>query len=184
MKMGIVTGREIKANRDAEGNSRLLQAEISSAVDKQTIELVSACGEQYNPRDGDVLFIAELGPNWKIAIASSDETEPDDTLEQGERKIYSLNGDGEVMACIRFKADGTLILNEGEDWAVQYTALKDAFDELKSDLNSMVSAWNTFADAYLPGGPAVQGTPPAPLSSVSESAADMSGAQIESVQVP
>jgi hypothetical protein len=178
MKIGIVTGREIKTNRDAEGNSRLLQAEISSADDKQTIELVSACGEQYNPRDGDVLFIAELGPNWKIAIASSDETEPDDTLEQGERKIYSLKGDGEVMACVRFKADGTLILNEGEDWAVRFSALESAFNELQGK-------WNSFAAAYAPGGPASVGTPPAAIPpDTFESSADITEARIDNIQVP
>lgn len=183
IKVGVVTGREIRKNRDAEGDSLLLKAQLSSAEDIQTVELVSASGEQYIPRDGDILFIAEISPNWKIVIASSDGLAPDETMDGGDRKLYSLNANNEIMACIRFKNDGTLVLNEGEDWAVQFTALKEAFDQLKSDFNSMVSTWNTFAGSYLPGGPSTQGTPPT-ANTASSSSADMSGAKIESIQVP
>jgi hypothetical protein len=56
---------------------------------------------------------------------------------------------------------------------VQFSALKTAFEELQGK-------WNAFAAAYLPGGPASQGTPP----TAGQSTADISNAKIDSVRLP
>jgi len=181
--LGTVVGSEIKKNIDGENDTRILKCELSSADDVQQIELIQQNGEQNNPLDDATVIILEITKTWKIAVAVKDFVEPDATLNRGEKKIYSLDSSNNIQACIRFKNDGTLVLNEGADWAVQYTALKSAFDQLKSDLNAMISEWNTFATAYAPGGPAGIGTPPT-ANNVSSSSADMSSAKIEDIQVP
>lgn len=182
--LGTVVGSAIDANRDGEGDSRMLSAELSEADDVQTIELVSQNGEQTNPLDDSMLVILELGPAWKIAVAVRDNVEPDSTLERGEKILYSLDANNTIKASVRFKADGKLVLNEGEDWAVQFTAMKTAFDQLKSDFNTFISSvFNTHTHPYLPGpGPA---TPTSPTATPgSSSSADMADAKVESVQVP
>lgn len=181
--LGTVVGSEIKKNIDGENNTRILKCEVSSSDDVQQIELIQQDGEQNNPLDDATVIILEITKSWKIAVAIKDFVEPDATLGRGEKKIYSLDSNNTIQACMRFKNDGTLILNEGTDWAVQYTALKSAFDQLKSDLNVMISEWNTFASSYVPGSPTVTGLPES-VDEVSSSSADMSSAKIEDIQVP
>jgi len=86
---------------------------------------------------------------------------------------------------INLNADGDVTINEGTDWAIQFTALKSAFDQLVSDINSLVSTFNAHQHNYKPGTgspiPTVPTVPPTPGSS---SSADMSGAKIESIKVP
>lgn len=182
--LGTVVGSAIAANRDGEGDSRMLSAELSEADDVQTIELVNRNGEQTNPLDDHMLVILELGPAWKIAVAVRDNVELDATLARGEKILYSLDATNAIKASVRFKADGTLVLNEGEDYAVQFTAMQSAFNQLKSDFNTFVSSvFNAHTHPYLPGpGPAAPTSPTATPGS--SSSADMAGAKIESIQVP
>jgi len=181
--LGTVVGSEIKTNRNGEDSVRMLSAELSEGADVQTVELVAQNGEQSNPLDEQMVVIFELGRAWKIAIAVRDNVEPDSGLQRGEKILYSLDANNAIKAKIYLKGDGTVVLNDGTDWAVQFTALKDAFDTLKSDLNGMISKWNTFATAYAPGGPAAPGTPPT-ADNATASTADMAGAKVTSVQLP
>ena len=63
-----------------------------------------------------------------------------------------------------------IILNSGTDFAVQYTALLTAFNELKT-------AFNTHTHTYTPG----PGTTATPLP---QSAADITASKIDSIKVP
>jgi hypothetical protein len=79
----------------------------------------------------------------------------------------------------------TTTVNDGTDFAVQYTALKSAFDTLKQDLNNLVTAYN----AHIHITTATVGIGPpgviAPTTSTgTPSAADMSSAQIATVKLP
>lgn len=198
--LGTVVGSAIETNMDGENDVRMLSAELSSAEDVQSIELIGQNGEQTNPLDDATVVILEITKAWKIAIALKDLVEPDATLERGEKKIYAVDSSNNVIAWMYFKGDGSILIendngsleltdtgeivnNEGTDWAIQFTEMKSAFDTLVSDVNSMISAWNTFAGAYVPGGPAVQGTPPS-ASTTSSSSADMSNAKITTVRMP
>ena len=180
--LGTVVGSEIKKNIDGENNTRILKCELSSADDVQQIELIQQDGEQNNPLDDATVIILEITKSWKIAVAVKDFVEPDATLQRGEKKIYSLDSSNNIQACIRFKNDGTLVLNEGADWAVQYTALKSAFDQLKSDLNTFIGVFN----AHVHTSTCTAGGTPTLVSTTSgsTSSADMSSAKIEDIQVP
>lgn len=180
--LGTVVGSEIKKNIDGENNTRILTCELSSADDVQQIELIQQNGEQNNPLDDVTVIVLEITKTWKIAVAIKDFVEPDATLQRGEKIIYSLDSNNAIQACIRFKNDGTLVFNEGSDWAVQYTALKSAFDQLKSDLNTFIGIFNghVHTSSCTAGGtPTLVST-----TSGSTSSADMSSAKIEDIQVP
>ena len=78
--------------------------------------------------------------------------------------------------------DGVSItLNGGTDWAVQYTALKAAFDQLKSDMNTFVAVFNAHVHPGVTTGAGSTGTTVTPGSS---SSADMSGAKVTTVNLP
>lgn len=117
----------------------------------------------------------------------------DETVEiKNENCTLTIDVDGNVALTtagdVTMTADGNVttdatetVIQAGADYAVQYTAMKSAFDTLKSELNALVTVYNTHVHPGVLAGaastavtPAV-GTPPA---------ADMSGAQISDVRLP
>lgn len=179
--LGTIVGSEINTNLDGENNTRILSAELSSAEDVQSIEHICQNGEQTNPLDYATVVILEINKAWKIAIAVKDLVEPDATINRGEKIIYSLDSSNNIKAKIYFKNDGTLILNDGTDWAVQFTEMKSAFDQLKSDFDTFIGVYNGHVHpGVLAGGASTSPTP----ASGSTSTADMSNAKVESIQVP
>lgn len=81
---------------------------------------------------------------------------------------------------ITFKTDDT----EGGDYAVRYLELKSAFDELKQDLNDLVSAFNSHMHATAAPGPP---SPPTPIPSIipaSTSTASVDDAKIDKIELP
>lgn len=80
--------------------------------------------------------------------------------------------------------DGTITINGGSDFAVAYTDLKSAFDQLKSDFDTFVSSkYNTHTHSYLPG-PGVATPTAVPIPVGTSSTADMSGAKVDKVKLP
>lgn len=173
MQIGRVASGEIRTNRDGEGKVLLLTVEISEPDDLQTVELITQAGENYNPPEDSTVIVIELGEAWKAAIACDDGIEPT-ALEEGERELYSSDG-GVKKAIATFKQNGDIELNinEYEDFAVRFSKLEEAFNDLQT-------AWNLFAGAYVPGGPAGIGTPP----TASTSTKDIGEAKIDNIKVP
>lgn len=169
VQIGIVTGSEVKLNRDSEDKSLLLQCEISQEADMQTVELYRQAGEDYNPPEGSTVVILEAGKSWKLAIACDDGIESN--VEQGERRVYSSDG-GVIKANTYYKKDGTQEINGNADNAVAFTDLKTAFDTLKTEITTNLTAIAT-AIAGLGGAYTV-----IPLT------ASVDAAKIDSIKVP
>jgi hypothetical protein len=91
-------------------------------------------------------------------------------MEIGERKLYSQDG-GLIKAFINLLVGGDIELNGNANTAVAFAALETAFNQLKSD-------FNTHTHTGVTTGPGVSGTPSTP------SAADMSGAEVDTVKLP
>jgi phage gp45-like len=143
---GIVRGREITKNKDGTTNKILLQVELTSPDDIQTVEYINHDGEDSSPPDGSLVVVLAISQGYKIAIACDDgilaESVP------GEKILYSqLNG--EKRTSIIMKTDGSLEmetlstlgiresfikldstgidLNGSTDFAVRFSALEAAF---------------------------------------------------------
>ncbi len=162
IQTGIVKGRQIAKNRDGARNVLLLQVELTAKNDVQTVEFLQGAGDQYNPPNGSKVLVISNSPAYKIAIAIDDLIAI--SIEVGERAIRAVL-DGGVKSSILCKVDGNLVLNEGTDFAVQFTAMETAFNQLKSDHD-------------LHTHPSI-GAPP-----VAPSTADMSGAKVDKVRMP
>jgi hypothetical protein len=120
---------------------------------------------------GDFTAPAAWGNSDGLLIGNGDDLTIeilDDTL-----KIENDNG------YLELKTDGKLALNGDADNAVAYTDLKSAFDTLKTDLNNFITVYNAHNHPTAPPGPV--SVPSAPGVS---SAADMSGAKVNEVQLP
>ena len=176
LRTGTVTGNEIKKNRDGTGKRRLLQVEISDPDDIQTVELMSAAGEDVDPPVDSRVLIIDVGAAYKIAIAADDGIEP--SMDEGEKKIYSIDG-GAISAFINFLNTGVLELNGNADFAVRFNELKSAFDELVTDFNNLVTVHDTHMHPTAATGP-----PSLPTVTGTSSAADMSAAKIDEIKVP
>ena len=60
-------------------------------------------------------------------------------LEEGERLIHSEKYGNSVF----LNKDGEVVINGGTDYAVKFNELKEAFDELKADLNAVINTIQT-----------------------------------------
>jgi len=163
IRIGKVTGREIRENRNGGRDVVLLQVQITDANDVQTVELVTQAGDESSPPDGSTVILVQLGGAWVVAVAADDLIPPD--INVGERRVYSQAG-GARAATIYWRADGQLELNGTGDFAVRFTALETAF-------NALLDAFNSHAGHFSPSN--VVPTP---------AVADISLAKIETIEVP
>ena len=99
----------------------------------------------------------------------------------GEVRFYSLDSDGNEKNFIHIKNDGKIDIGGSGDNMVRFSKLEDGYNELKTDFNNLVTKWNAFAGAYLPGGPTVQGLPPS-ASTASSSSATIADAKIDEIK--
>jgi hypothetical protein len=113
---------------------------------------------------------------YSVVVGGDDGTDPEE-LEPGEIEIYSSE-DGERVARIRLEVGGNVVINQGEDFAVRFSKLKEGFDQLKSDLNTFIGVFNGHVHAVSGSTTLVPGT----TGTASEASIDDS--KIEDVLVP
>lgn len=154
-KLGTIKGSRIGKNRDSQENSRLLNAEITSPNDIQTVELITESGTDFNPEDDDVVLVISLGDAFKMGLIVDDQIEPDGSIEKGEKEIFS-KADGQKLAKLKLDKDGQVILNDGADFAVKFNELKAQVDQLKIELDSHIHTGVT-------SGGSTSGTPATPF---------------------
>ena len=82
---------------------------------------------------------------------------------------------------ITLTSSGDIYLNGSSDNAIAYTDMKTAFDQLKQDLNTFITLFNSHTHGGVAGG---SGSTATPSASASSSSADMSGAKVDTVKVP
>lgn len=165
----------IKEKED-DGEIRVLK----SGVDPRSAQNV--IGLDYHPEEEATGFIIPVGedPNDFLLIAVDDGVEK--ITGPGEFRIYSVQS-GEVKSSVYCKSDGNLMLNGGEDFAVQFTALKTAFDDLQSKYNSIVNVLKNWVVVANDGGAALKTAVNAIIPSP-ESNESIDAAKVESVRLP
>lgn len=107
--------------------------------------------------------------NYKVAFPET----------PGETKVFSTDADGEEKAGTIYRADGTQEINGKNDFAVRYSELEAAFNELKHDLNDFVTAYNSHQHPTAATGP-----PSPPTVTGSSSTADITDAKVDTVKLP
>jgi hypothetical protein len=179
IQAGIVVGVEYKKNRSSDRTVIMLQVSFSDDddLDVQSVQLFSQVGETYVPPIDTAVIVVSITPSFKIAIASDDGIDPTE-IEEGERLLYSSDDTGEVKATLKLDVDGNVTINGGEDFAVRFSKLESAFNDLQGK-------WNDFISEYIPGSSTVQGMPAGVPPNVDmQSLADISEAKSETVLIP
>ncbi len=153
MKTGVIVGIEKGENRDGENNRLLLSVEISDPDDVQIVELILPFGLDTHPPVGSKVFLDDAGEAYKVAFSVDDGIDPN--TEEGESIVYSVS-EGVVVARTYYKNDGdieiesigggtvnlrnsgTVEINGDSDFMVRFSALRTAFNQLKSDFDTHV----------------------------------------------
>lgn len=196
---GRVRGREIKKNRDGLIDKILLQVELTSPDDIQTVEWINHDGEDSSPPDNSLVVVVAISNSYKIAIACDDgilaESEP------GEKILYSqLNGikrtsivlkpggsviidtkdvSGAQQSKIELTVGGdininslnNINLNGSGDFAVRFLGLRTAID-------SLMVALTNHSHLDIATGNDVSGVPSEPF------VIDLAPALISNIRVP
>lgn len=167
---GIVKNVEIRKNKDGQNLVVLLQVVISDPDDVQTVEWISLPGRDSGIRVDDEVLIVAVG-STKYAIAVDDGVAPE--AQSGEEIIYSRDLEGAKAAQIILRVNGDIEINGDADFAVRFSPLQTQFNELND-------AFNSHTHLYAPG----TGTLTETVAADPQSAADISGAKIDTIKVP
>lgn len=106
--------------------------------------------------------------------------------KDGEFRTYATDSDGNEVAYTYMTNDGDLELNGNDDNAVRFSELKSGFDTLKTDLNSLITAYNSHTHITT----ATVGASPTPgviaptTSTGASSTASVDSSKIDKVKLP
>lgn len=176
MEYGTITKVEIGTNKDGDEQVRLATVEVYEN-DPITVELRSQPGSDVFPVAGSIVFFGDITDTYSLGVAGNDPTEPDTSLDEGEKEVYSYDGT-ERKAKTRWKKDGTQVLNDGSGLMIEFNRMKTAFDALKADLDRLVFAYNGHVH------PVVGATTSTTISQGATSTADMSDAKSDTLNIP
>ena len=108
--------------------------------DIKTAEHVLPAGIESKPVGDDVAVHAITGSTETTVCVGY--IRGQQKTKEGETVVYSTDANGERQLEFYFRNDGKCELGGNNNNLTQFQELKSGFDQLKSDLNSLVSAYN------------------------------------------
>ena len=103
----------------------------------------------------------------------------DRLADVGETRLFSTDEQGGLQTYIWLKNDATIEIGGGTDNMVRFSELETAFNQLKQDFNTFVTAtYNTHT--HISAAPASPTATPLPVGT--SSSADISGAKIDEIK--
>jgi hypothetical protein len=99
----------------------------------------------------------------------------------GEFRTFATDADGVEVFYTWMKADGTMEIGGDTDNMVRYSELESAYNELRDDLNSLVSDYNSHTHV-VPQAPSGSTTSETPIPTGSPSAGNITGAKIDEIK--
>lgn len=148
--------------------------------DVQTSISAQPFGVDANPVKDMIAVYAPTSEMGKTVIIGY--LNPDAVAEIGALRIYSTDTNGAVKAVIYLRANGDAEINGAEDNMVRYSKLETAFNDLKSDFNKLVTAFNAHLHPTAAVGPPSPPTPVPNSIPAIPSSADITGAKIDNVK--
>lgn len=111
LTIGKVVGQSIGTYKGLD-NLRLLQVELFDDS-PETIVFFDVSGTDTAPVNDDMVIIHDIGGGFKITLGTRDPTIL--VSLDGEKRIYSRDSDGNIVATIYLKQDGTLQIDTDID---------------------------------------------------------------------
>jgi len=131
---GKVISNENKQRKILEPEAKV---EILKGQNIYTV-IYGAPGDDSRPLPNDsVVFVENENIGGKSAVGFLDTKNPP-VSGDGERRLYSRDEAGDIVAIIFIKKDGSIQINNGSDFAVRFGDMEAAFNELQSKFNAHV----------------------------------------------
>lgn len=138
-------------------------------------------GTDANPIKGMSALMIQSAESGQYAIVGYINTSQ--LADVGEHRIYSTDADGAEQFFIWLKNDGTCQVGGTGDFLTRYNELETGFEQLKTDVNKLVTAFNGHVHSAAGG----VGTPTPPTAvptviPVSSSSASIANAKISEIK--
>lgn len=130
----VIKSTKLEKNTLLDTDVYAAKARISSDQDIQTIEPMHQPGVQHRPPTESHGFFTALSEAKKLFFSIWDGV-PKQVLNEGERISYSYDGPT-IKTFIKYLKTGILHINGSTDYAVRFTELETAFNELKTQYNA------------------------------------------------
>ena len=166
-KIVLISNARLKQLQGTPGKSLLCDIEHHGSDNAEFFQLP---GIVSIPRDGIQGTVIDC--NGNNIIISAYDYKFNETLEQGETLLYSVDSAGVLKGKILINKDGEIVVNDGTDFAVRYSALETAFNTLKSEFDKHTHAYNPGPGSSTPTAPPVA------------SLADITPAKVEEIMIP
>ena len=155
----ITSSIEADANEDEESDVQ------------DNVERIQNYGITSNPPRGSETVVVNIGGNkdHTVAIVTDSGEFRIQSLESGEVCIYSRFGQKILLS-----NTGDIVINDGTDSAVGFTALKTGIDLLKTQLNAFITVYNSHV--------AIPANDPAKIAIVATASIDAS--EVPEVKLP
>jgi hypothetical protein len=163
-------------------NRRIVKFLRFGRSDVQECQQAAPFGIDSNPvKDMIAVYspTAEDGKNVIIGYLN-----PNQLAEVGETRLFSTDSDGNLQFYVHLKNDGTSEIGGDTDNMVRYSELESAFNQLRDDLNDLISAYNSHIHTTTAtiGASTTPGVIAPTTSTGTPSTADVSGAKIDEIK--
>lgn len=143
-----------------------------------TAKYVASGCIDFNPVKNMKPIYAKTGNNSEPIVIGYMLKSAIDDLNTGEGAFYSVNDSEVPQAIVKARKNGNLEVNGDSDFMVRYSKLEEAYNQLKSDLDSLVSSYNSHVHPGVTSGGS--STAPTPTQG-SPSTGNITGAKIDNV---
>lgn len=120
---------------------RIIKVLRKGNSDVQTSMEASPFGIDSNPLKDMIAIYGPTEEKGKTVIIGY--VQKDKLADIGETRLFSTDADGAEQFFIWLKNDGTAEIGGTDYHMVRYEKLEEAFNELKSDFNNFITAYNT-----------------------------------------
>lgn len=131
--------------------------------DVQTCIEVAPYGVDSSPIKDMVAIYAPTGINGQAVVVGY--LNKNQKAETGEFRTFATDENGSEIFYTWMKKNGTIEIGGDADYAVKYSKLEQAFNQLKTDINNLVIAFNAHQHVAPTGGGATTGAQAAQISS-------------------
>ena len=184
-KIFLLVGRAILSAVKADEKTMKIQVSGLSNETITDVERLQEYGFDSYPIPGTaealIVFPNGARDNGVALVVADKESRPTGLLE-GDSIMYTKSG----LKIWMKNADGKIVVNDGVDFAVRFTELKTGFDQLKTDLNNLITLYNAhihITTATIGAGPA-PGVIAVTASAGTSSTAAIDDSKIEEINLP
>jgi len=145
----------------------------------ETADFVSSGGIDFNPPNNMKGIFVNTGNSSQPVCIGFILKSAIEELDTGELALFSINDSEAIQATLIARKNGDIEINGNSDYMVRYSKLEEAYNQLKSDFDSLVSTFNSHVHpGVLSGGASTAPT----ITPGSPSTGDITGSKIDNVK--